>query len=79
MNKEHDLEYLEDGYQILNLYNKQLLIKLFLQKRPCPQDYGVDIFGPYKKYILVIQCKDYAAQVPRTLIEQFDGVLNRYV
>ncbi|CAG8475751.1 4641_t:CDS:2, partial [Diversispora eburnea] len=40
-------------------------------------DNGVDIFGPYRGHILLVQCKNYTAKIGKDDIRAFEGVLSR--
>ncbi|CAG8721810.1 8070_t:CDS:2, partial [Ambispora leptoticha] len=50
---------------------------ILFDERRYPGDNGIDVFGPYKKYILVFQCKNYTSdRIGRRYVAELIGVLN---
>ncbi|CAG8816391.1 10367_t:CDS:2, partial [Cetraspora pellucida] len=48
---------------------------ILFNERRYLEDNGIDVFGPYKKYILVFQCKNYTR---RRYVTELIGVLNKF-
>ena len=58
--------------------NSILLIFPFFYRVSGGGDNGIDIFGPYKEHILIVQCKAYTTMnIGKDDIRAFEGALSR--
>ncbi|CAJ0648541.1 612_t:CDS:2 [Entrophospora sp. SA101] len=55
-----------------------LIVPLTLRFNPNSGDSGIDIFGNYNHYLLLIQCKDFTNKIDVDYIRAFESIVARF-